>query len=50
MAKHRNSALPFGKSNQKPLVVALEAWLRDQRAKLSAKSETAKAITYCLTR
>jgi len=30
--------------------MALEAWLRDQRAKLSAKSETAKAITYCLTR
>ena len=34
----------------KPLVTALEAWLREQRAKLSSKSETAKAITYCLTR
>jgi len=34
----------------KPLVLALEAWLRDQRAKLSSKSETAKAINYCLTR
>ena len=34
----------------KPLVTALEAWLREQRARLSSKSETAKAITYCLTR
>ena len=34
----------------RPLVVALEAWLRQQRAKLSAQSETAKAITYSLNR
>jgi transposase len=34
----------------RPLVVALESWLREQRAKLSAKSETAKAIAYSLTR
>jgi transposase len=34
----------------KPLVLALEAWLREQRAKLSSKSETAKAINYCITR
>ena len=34
----------------KPLVTALEAWLREQRAKLSSKSETAKAINYCLIR
>ena len=34
----------------RPLVVALEAWLREQRAKLSAKSETAKAIAYSLNR
>ena len=34
----------------KPLVLALEAWLREQRAKLSSKNETAKAINYCLTR
>jgi transposase len=34
----------------KPLVTTLEAWLREQRAKLSSKSETAKAINYCLTR
>jgi transposase len=33
-----------------PLVVALETWLREQRAKLSGQSETAKAIAYSLTR
>src|SRR4029078_1751515 len=32
------------------LATALEAWLREQRAKLSGQSETAKAIAYCLTR
>ena len=30
----------------RPLVVALETWLREQRAKLSSKNETAKAIHY----
>ena len=30
--------------------MALEAWLREQRDRLSSKSETAKAINYCLTR
>ena len=34
----------------RPLVVALEAWLREQRAKLSGQSEIAKAIAYSLTR
>ena len=34
----------------KPLVLALDAWPREQRAKLSSKSETAKAINYCFTR
>jgi transposase len=34
----------------RPLVVALETWLRQQRAKLSGQSETAKAIAYSLTR
>jgi transposase len=33
-----------------PLVVALETWLRQQRAKLSAKNEIAKAIQYSLKR
>ena len=34
----------------KPLVVALEAWLRGQRERLSGKSEIAKAINYSLNR
>ncbi len=32
----------------KPLVAALETWLREQRALLSSKSELAKAINYSL--
>jgi transposase len=34
----------------RPLVVALEAWLREQRAKVSKNSETGKAIDYSLKR
>ena len=34
----------------RPLVTALEVWLREHRAKLSAKSEVAKAIDYLLKR
>jgi len=34
----------------RPLATALEVWLRQQRAKLSAKNETAKAIQYSLSR
>jgi transposase len=34
--------------HSRPLVVALEAWLREQRKKLSAHSETAKAMAYSL--
>jgi transposase len=34
----------------RPLVVALEYWLREQRAKLSGQSKTGKAIAYSLTR
>jgi len=34
----------------RPLVVSLEAWLREQRAKLSGQSKTGKAIAYSLTR
>jgi transposase len=30
--------------------LALETWLREQRAKLSGQSKTAQAIAYCLTR
>ena len=34
----------------RPLLVELQTWLRRQRARLSAKSETAKAIDYALKR
>jgi transposase len=34
----------------RPLAVALETWLREQRASLSGQSKTAQAIAYCLTR
>jgi transposase len=34
----------------RPLVTALERWLREQRAKLSRQSKAAKAIAYSLTR
>ena len=34
----------------RPLIVELEAWLREQRAKLSKNSDTTKAINYCLSR
>jgi transposase len=34
----------------KPLVAEFESWLREQRARLSAKNETAKAIDYSLKR
>jgi transposase len=32
------------------LIVELEAWLREQRAKLSRNNDTTKAINYCLSR
>jgi transposase len=34
----------------RPLIVELEAWLREQRAELSKSSDTTKAINYCLSR
>src|SRR3954468_21874649 len=37
-------------ARSRPLVTGLEAWLREHRAKLSAKSEVAKAIDYLLKR
>jgi transposase len=37
-------------ARSRPLVTKLEAWLREHRAKLSAKSEMAKAIDYLLKR
>jgi len=36
--------------HSRPLVAALKMWLQTQRAKLSAHSETAKAIAYCRNR
>jgi transposase len=34
----------------RPMIAALKTWLREQRAKLSSKNETAKAIDYSLKR
>ena len=34
----------------RPLIVELESWLREQRAKLSRNNDTTKAINYCLNR
>jgi transposase len=34
----------------RPLIMALERWLREQRPRLSSQSKTAQAIAYCLTR
>ena len=42
--------LAMRQEQSKPLVVALEAWLRGQRERLSGKSEIAKAINYSLNR
>jgi Transposase IS66 family len=36
--------------HSRPLVTELEAWLREHRARLSAKSEVAKATDYLLKR
>jgi transposase len=53
--RHINGLLPaqrlaLRRERCRPLVEALEAWLRAERAKLSSKSEIAKAIAYSLTR
>ena len=34
----------------RPVILELEAWLREQRARLSRNNDTAKAINYCLSR
>ena len=36
--------------SSRPLVIALESWLREQRARVSKNSETGKAINYSLKR
>lgn len=38
------------KERSRPLVIALETWLREQRAKISKNGETGKAIDYGLKR
>ena len=38
------------KERSRPLVIALESWLREQRARVSKNSETGKAIDYSLKR
>lgn len=48
MMRHERLAVRTERS--KPLVGEFEAWLRAQRAKLSSKSDTAKAIHYSLKR
>ena len=42
--------LAIRREQSKPLVLALEAWLREQRDRVSSKSEIAKAINYSLSR
>jgi transposase len=42
--------LAVRQERSRPLVIALESWLREQRAKLSGQSKVAKAIAYSLTR
>ena len=42
--------LAVRQERSKPLVAALESWLREQRDRISAKSEIAKAINYSLNR
>jgi transposase len=34
----------------RPLILELDAWLREQRAKLSGNNDTTKTINYCLSR
>src|SRR6266702_3024239 len=41
---------PVRNERSRPLVDALETWLREQRRKLSARNEIAKAIQYSLNR
>jgi transposase len=48
--KPPDERLRVRQEHSRPLVVALEVWLREQRSKLSAHSETAKAIAYSLNR
>ncbi len=42
--------LAIRREQSKPIVLALEAWLREQRDRVSSKSEIAKAINYSVSR
>jgi transposase len=45
-----NERRALRQERSKPLAVSLEAYLRDQRAKLSPKHDLAKAMSYFLSR
>ena len=48
----RPRQVPFGVriERSRPLVIELESWLREQRARISKNSDTGKAIDYSLKR
>jgi transposase len=48
--KSPDERLSIRREQSRPRVEALEAWLREQRARVSAKSDLAKAINYSLNR
>jgi transposase len=45
-----DARLSVRQARSRPIMTEFEAWLREQRRKLSSKSETAKAIDYSLNR
>jgi transposase len=50
-----NGVAPEGRvrvrlERSRPLIVELQGWLREQRARLSRNNDTTKAINYCLSR
>jgi transposase len=46
----RQERVAVRSERSRPLIAELEVWLREQRGKLSSKSDTAKAINYSLRR
>ena len=46
--RHKNACARHDRSQ--PLVIELQTWLREQRARVSKNSETGKAINYSLKR
>jgi len=49
-ASRPTNAKPCARKSRRPLVEALEVWLREQRARVSGKSDIGKAINYSLNR